>query len=147
MKSKSLHGEGRRLSGRAVKGADVWRSLERSGNPCGWSDWLGPDSHPFTKGRDGESSQVSGMTGSNARFWVRSPNIGWESGTKSAKTIRSQSTNDLVGYALQGDSLRCDVKRLATKLQSEDLAKVMRSRSRGRRLVPVRTKRLYLIVG
>jgi len=28
-------------------------------------------------------------------------------------------TNDLVGYALQGDSLRCDVKRLATKLQGE----------------------------
>ena len=27
-------GEGRRLSVRAVKGAGVWRSLERSGNPC-----------------------------------------------------------------------------------------------------------------
>jgi hypothetical protein len=34
MKNKSLHGEERRLSVRAVKGAGVWRSLERSGNPC-----------------------------------------------------------------------------------------------------------------
>ena len=29
MKSKSLHGGGRRLSVRAVKGAGVWRSLEQ----------------------------------------------------------------------------------------------------------------------
>jgi len=34
MKANALHGGGRRLSVRAVKGAGVWRSMERSGNPC-----------------------------------------------------------------------------------------------------------------
>jgi len=33
MKSKCLHGEVRRLSVRAVKGAGLWRLLERSENP------------------------------------------------------------------------------------------------------------------
>jgi len=30
---QALRGEGRRLSVRAVKGADLWRSLERSESP------------------------------------------------------------------------------------------------------------------
>jgi len=32
-KANALHGGGRRLSFRAVKGAWLWRSLERSGSP------------------------------------------------------------------------------------------------------------------
>ena len=32
--ANALHARGRRLSVRAVKGAGVWRSSERSGDPC-----------------------------------------------------------------------------------------------------------------